>query len=176
MNTVLVFGAPRSGTTYLVHCLRNLKSTVCKSGTLVPTIVPHLAGSRPNDTHLNQALRESLFRSFDAYLNSEYHSRFEAMEYWWTAPRQLDRLSHVLRKGSRPRPKQFVYKEPFFALAPELVAAGLPDAKILYIYRDGRDVANSLVDSYDVLTDEKLTDLRSTEARLGRRHEDRYVP
>jgi hypothetical protein len=111
-----------------------------------------------------------------AYLNSEYHSRFEAMEYWWTAPRQVDRLSHVLRQGSRPQPQQLVYKEPFFALAPELVAEGLPDAKILYIYRDGRDVANSLVASYDVLTDEKLTDLRSTEARLGRRYDNRYVP
>jgi hypothetical protein len=63
-----------------------------------------------------------------------------------------------------------------FALAPELVAEGLPDAKTLYIYRDRHDVANSLIASYDVLTDEKLADLRSTEARLGRRCEDRYVP
>lgn len=52
----------------------------------------------------------------------------------------------------------------------------VPDAKIIYIHRDGRDVANSLVQSYDVLSDESLTHLRSTEMRFGRHHDERYVP
>jgi hypothetical protein len=52
----------------------------------------------------------------------------------------------------------------------------LPDAKIIYIYRDGRDVANSLVQTYNVLSDEALTHLRSTEMRFGRRYDERYVP
>jgi hypothetical protein len=117
-----------------------------------------------------------LERSFEAYLNSDYNSRFQAMEYWWRAPLQLERLAHVFRKGSRPWPQRFVYKEPFFAFSPGLIAERLPEAKIIYIYRDGRDVANSLVESYDVLTDQKLTHLRSTEARLGRLCGDRYVP
>lgn len=175
MDTVIVFGAPRSGTTFLLRCLRGLKSTVCKSGTLVPTLVPHLAG-RGADESVEQALPESLSRSFDAYLSSDYHSRFQALEYWWHAPFQLDRLRHVIRSGSRPLPERFVYKEPFFALSPELIVEGLPDAKIIYIYRDGRDVANSLVQSYDVLNDRELTHLRSAEMRLGRLCDDRHVP
>jgi hypothetical protein len=69
-----------------------------------------------------------------------------------------------------------VYKEPFLSLAPEFVFDALPDAKVIYIYRDGRDVANSLVESYDVLTDQELTHLRSTEMRLGRSYDERYVP
>jgi hypothetical protein len=175
MDTVVVFGAPRSGTTYLQRCLRGLRSTVCRSGTLVPTLVSHLAG-RGVDECTGRALRESLSRSFDAYLNSDYHSRFHALEYWWRAPLQIDRLHHVLRRGPRPRPHRFVYKEPFFALSPELIVEGLPDANIIYIYRDGRDVANSLVESYDVLTDRELTHRRSAEMRLGRPYDERYVP
>jgi hypothetical protein len=69
-----------------------------------------------------------------------------------------------------------VYKEPFLSLAPEFPLDALPDANIIYIYRDGRDVANSLVESYDVLTDRELTHLRSTEMRLGRSYDERYVP
>jgi hypothetical protein len=69
-----------------------------------------------------------------------------------------------------------VYKEPFLSLAPEFIFESIPDAKAIYIYRDGRDMANSLVESYDVLTDQKLTHIQSTEMRLGRPHDDRYVP
>jgi hypothetical protein len=148
---------------------------VCKSGVLVPNFITHLWGEGV-DRSTSRVLRESLERSFEAYLNSDYNSRFQAMEYWWRAPLQLERLAHVFRKGSRPWPQRFVYKEPFFAFSPGLIAERLPEAKIIYIYRDGRDVANSLVESYDVLTDQKLTDLRSTEARLGRLCGDRYVP
>lgn len=175
MDTVVVFGAPRSGTTFLLRCLEGLRGTVGKSGTLVPTLVPHLAGFGSNDS-TERMLRESLSRSFHAYLKSDYHSRFQALEYWWRAPVQFDRLQHVIRSGSRPLPHRFVYKEPFFALSPELIVEGLPDAKIIYIQRDGRDVANSLVESYDVLTDQELTHLRSAEMRLGRSYDDRYVP
>jgi hypothetical protein len=86
------------------------------------------------------------------------------------------RLYHVVRKGKRPKPDWFVYKEPFLSLAPEFPLSALPDAKLIYIYRDGRDVANSLVESYDVLTDQALTHLHSPEMRLGRPYDERYVP
>jgi len=81
-----------------------------------------------------------------------------------------------VRRGERPRPDWFVYKEPFLSLAPEFPLDALPDANIIYIYRDGRDVANSLVESYDVLTNRELTHLQSAEMRLGRPYDERYVP
>ena len=71
---------------------------------------------------------------------------------------------------------RIVYKEPFFAFAPEYAYEALPSGRIVYIVRDGRDVADSLVRSYDVLTDEKLAGLGTTEAPLGRRHGRLYVP
>jgi hypothetical protein len=52
----------------------------------------------------------------------------------------------------------------------------IPDARLIHIYRDGRDVANSLVTTYNALTDEKLTHLREAEMLFGRAYDDRYVP
>lgn len=176
MTNVIVFGAPRSGTTYLLRCLQGLRETETKSGTLVPAIIPHLAGQYESNRNVRSTLRHTLRRSFDAYLSSDYHSRFEALEYWSRAPFQVGRLKHVLRRGARPLPERFVYKEPFFALSPEFVLEEFPEAKVVYLYRDGRDVANSLVETYGVLTDEKLTHTRSTEVRLGRKVGERYVP
>ncbi|WP_259119412.1 sulfotransferase [Salinibacter ruber] len=91
-------------------------------------------------------------------------------------PPQWRKLYHVLRQGRRPRPDWFVYKEPFISLAPRYVLEAIPEAKIIYIYRDGRDVANSLVETYDVLTNAELKNLQSAEMRMGRPYDDRYVP
>jgi len=61
-------------------------------------------------------------------------------------------------------------------MAPEMSLDSLSDAKLIYIYRDGRDVANSLVETYDVLTDQELKHLERAEMRLGRPYDERYVP
>ncbi|MCS3672813.1 hypothetical protein GGP66_000217 [Salinibacter ruber] len=144
-------------------------------GQLVPVVTFHLA-NQDLPASQYEALCGSLRRGIDIYLSGEYNSRFRALENWWRAPDQIDRLHHVVRRGSRPRPERFVYKEPFLSLAPEFALDALPNAKLIYIYRDGRDVANSLVESYNVLTDQELTHLRSAEMRTGRRYDERYVP
>lgn len=69
-----------------------------------------------------------------------------------------------------------IYKEPFLAFAPGYAHDALPNARLLYLFRDGRDVADSLVRTYDVLTDEKLANLESDEVQIGRKLGDRYVP
>lgn len=175
MKYCFVFGAPRSGTTYLQKALSLLSSTETKIGQLVPVATFHIANQAiPNNVY--EALAVSIKRNIDVYLSGEYKSRFLALEDWWNAPLQKERLSHIFRRGARPRPDWFIYKEPFLSFAPELTVESIPDARIIYIYRDGRDVANSLVESYNVLTDKELRNLRSTEMRLGRSYDDRYVP
>jgi len=104
VTTVIVLGAPRSGTTFLLHALRGLRSTVTKSGTLVPAVIPHLAG---HGTELGSktSLSDTLGRAFDAYLSSDYNSRFQALEYWRWAPLQVERLVHVFRRWKPPSAK-----------------------------------------------------------------------
>ena len=175
MEYVLVFGCPRSGTTYLHRVLRCLRRVEAKIGNFIPVVIPHLVNQNISQEQY-RALCGSLPRAIDIYLSGEYNSRFRALEDWWTAPDQWARLKHVVRRGPRPRPNLFVYKEPFFSLAPELAFDALPEAKVIYIYRDGRDVANSLTSSYGVLTDRELTHRHSAEMRFGRAHDHRYVP
>lgn len=175
MKYCFVFGAPRSGTTYLQGALSALRFTETRIGQIVPIASCHIVNQEiPEEVY--EALTVSIEREIDVYLSGTYNSRFRALEDWWRAPRQWHRFYDVIRSGERPRPDWFVYKEPFLCLAPELVLNALPDARIIYIYRDGRDVANSLVESYDVLSDQELTHLRSTEMRIGRPYDERYVP
>jgi hypothetical protein len=47
---------------------------------------------------------------------------------------------------------------------------------VIWIFRDGRDVADSLVRSYAVLSDEKLLGLESNEVMIGQRIGERCLP
>jgi len=176
MNYCLVFGAPRSGTTYLQQAIERLRGVEGKIGQIIPVATFHLVNQDGLSDKTYEALSESVRRGIDIYLSGEYNSRFRALEDWWQAPTQLRRLWHVVRRGRRPRPDWFVYKEPFLSLAPEFAHDALPGAKFIYIYRDGRDVANSLIESYGVLTDRELTHFHSAEMRVGRPYDERYVP
>jgi hypothetical protein len=155
--------------------LNTIPDMECISGTLLPVAIPHVV-NRDLDDDVYDALAVGFERALDAYIHSgRYHSRAAALQKWFRAPSGGGDLLRAVR-GHRPMPRMLVYKEPFLSLAPEFVLDALPDVKIIHIYRDGRDCANSLVSSYDVLTDDKLTNLRGTEMRLGRPYDERYVP
>jgi len=171
----IVLGCPRSGTTYLMKVLNAVPGFECLNGTILPVAIPHVV-NRDLDPEIYDALAVGFERALDLYLHSgQYHSRTRALKRWLRAPTGLGELVAAL-KGQRELPDRMIYKEPFLSLAPDFVLDALPDAKIVHLVRDGRDCANSLVRSYDVLTDEKLTDLKANEARLGRRYDHRYVP
>lgn len=171
----IVLGCPRSGTTFLMSVLNTIPKFECLSGTLLPVAIPHVV-NQPVSKEVYDALTVGFERAIDAYLYSgRYHSRAAALQKWVRAPSGIDNLLRAL-KGHRDLPGRMIYKEPFLSFAPQFVLDALPDARIIHIVRDGRDCANSLVKSYDVLTDEKLTHLRGSEMRLGRRYDERYVP
>ncbi len=174
VERAIVFGVPRSGTTFLMSCLDGLPSAECVSGNLLPVGIAHLAAQEITDD-LRDILRRSFRGAISDYLESAvYRSRAAALRKWWAAGHGLGDLR---RAASGVRPESLlVYKEPFLSFAPEFSYEALPEARLIYIFRDGRDVADSLVRSYDVLSDEKLAGLETNEAPIGRRVGDRYVP
>jgi hypothetical protein len=171
----IVLGCPRSGTTYLSRLLKTIPEFECMIGTLLPVAVPHVV-NQPISRTVYNALAVGFERSLDAYLHSgRYHSRAMAVQKWFNAPTGLRGLYDAVFRP-RGQPARMIYKEPVLAFAPEFVLDAFPDGKILHIYRDGRDCAHSLVRTYDVLTDEKLRNPLSTEARMGRPYDDRFIP
>lgn len=170
----IVLGAPRSGTTFLMRTLTAVPGAECVTGTLLPVAIPHVVNQRL-EPETYEALAVGFERALDAYLHSgRCRSRAAAVQKWFNAPTGVRDLYRACR-GQRTI-RQLIYKEPFLSLAPDFVLHALPEARLVHIYRDGRDVANSLVRSYDVLSDERLTHLRGSEMRLGRRFDHRYVP
>jgi hypothetical protein len=170
----VVLGAPRSGTTFLMNALNGLPVAECVSGNLLPVGIAHLAAQE-----LPDEVREALERSFrvglaDYLTTSLYHARAPALRKWWTASRGAGTLRAAI--DGRRVERMLIYKEPFLAFSPQLAYAALPQARLLYIFRDGRDVADSLVRTYGVLSDERLADLESDEVAMGRRVGERYVP
>lgn len=175
LEHAVVLGCPRSGTTFLMEVLNCLPDAECMTGTLLPVAIPHVV-NQPLPEEIYDALAIGFERSLDAYLHSgRYYSRAAALQKWVSAQRNVSGFLRAVR-GKRGESRRIIYKEPFLAMAPDFVGRALPEAKIIHIYRDGRDCADSLVRSYDVLSDEQLTHLLGSEMRLGRKYDHRYVP
>lgn len=170
----IVFGVPRSGTTFLMRFLDASPEAECVTGNLLPIGVAHLA-AQPVGAEVLETLRRSFRGSLAEYLTTAaYLSRSAALRKWWAASRRPAELPTAAR-GTRVE-TSLIYKEPFLAFAPDLAYEAFPESPLVYIFRDGRDVAESLVRTYEVLTDEKLTSLETNEVVIGRRAGDRYVP
>lgn len=170
----VVFGCPRSGTTFLMRVLEAVPETACITGTLYPIGALHLAGQGLLSPEVRRVLAEDIGHSLDRYISSGvYRNRAMRVRKWVNTGGRLRDLARMWRGENA---EALVYKEPFLSLAPEFVYEALPDARFVYLIRDGRDCAASLVKSYDVLTDEKLRHHWSTEARVGRSYDGRWVP
>lgn len=170
---VIVTGCPRSGTSFLGDALRALPNSECIFGLHLPVTVPQfLDRALPPEVH--DALIWGFRHSVENYLETISNSRSAALSRLALGHAPIGDTWRAFRR--RRVVEWVVYKEPFLTFAPQFAFNAFPESRLIVLVRDGRDCAQSLVSTYDVLTDEKLSSLSTAEAPIGRRHDHRYVP
>jgi Sulfotransferase family len=147
--------------------------TAAVSGRGYPSQIAAIWNAELTD-EVRQAIKSSLAFTLEDYLQDTENSRAAALTQFLQRGIGLPEVFAGLQR--RRRLHGMVYKEPFLAFAPELPYQALCGSRIVHIYRDGRDSADSLVRKYNSLDDGGLKDLGSNEVTLGRAWDDRYVP
>lgn len=173
LNYSVILGCPRSGTTFLLDSLESLADTECISGHILPLVIPQLVNQS-----ISQEVYQTLVNTFEFsiqdFITTIDKARFRYIQKWLSKSLSTRELVEALQR--KHNIKNVIYKEPFLSFAPEYTYHSLPDSKIVHIYRDGRDCADSLIRKYKVLTDDKLVTLKTSEVLIGRKYDHRYVP
>jgi hypothetical protein len=137
-----IFGAPRSGTTWLASMLASLTQTALLDE---PLIGAHLAAPVAAVTSLASPEDPLLFEANAA--RQDYFFSDGSSSAWVPGLRALllDRFAAEVhaRRGSR---HGLIVKEPNGALAAPMLLRCLPRSRLLFVVRDGRDVVDSMVD------------------------------
>lgn len=160
MKHYLIVATPRSGTTFISRAMDHAHRTRSVVGDLIlpVTCSLHALSLSRGETDFAEAIEHG----FESELRrrSAINSRFDALHRLMTKRNSAKFLiSNMRRQQSFER---FVFKEPFLSLSPKLAMCSGAEG-IFWIIRDGRDVANSLVTTYNVLTDNDLKLCRSNE-------------
>jgi len=147
---VWIFGSSRSGSTWLLKMLADLRGVVPIDD---PHLGHHLGVWRPiplawaacEDPPALRTLLD-LKATEPGYFFSEHHR-----DAWWEPLRQLiaarfeAQAAEVL--GDHAVARAFVVKEPGSQVAP-LLGELFPASKLIFLLRDGRDVVDSWLDAY----------------------------
>lgn len=175
MKYFFIVATPRSGTTFLSRAMDHAHRTKSVVGDLIlpVTCSLHALSRRRGD----RAFSEAIEHGFESEIvrRSQINSRFDAVHRLVTGRQGVVPAARALMRTQEA--DRFVFKEPFLSVSPTLAANELA-AGIFWILRDGRDVANSLVNSYNVLTDDDLRACRSNEnpVRSERKVGDLHIP
>ncbi len=156
---IFVFGAPRSGTTFLTECLARIPGAEAFFGTPYLERWMHLLGSGKLSQDLQEevlwGIRNALWRT----LVHRRTSHGEILRQIFLGRKTWQDLWR--RSFGTPPQGVLIYQEPFAAFAAQTLASHFPNAKFLHILRDGRDVADSLDRTYpQALSDAVLRDVQ----------------
>jgi len=117
-------------------------------GQIYPLQIAHIV-NQPLTKSVYQALAKAFEFAFETHLDKACSHRSMAVEKFLRRQMGLYELIQAIKH--KRKIERLIFKEPFFAFAPEFTYTALPECQIIHIYRDGLDCANSLVKTYDVL-------------------------
>ena len=97
-------------------------------------------------------------RDFTDALGNRIHSR--GLSLVSALRGDIPLLEMFCRKKRTVDQVRIVYKEPFLTFIAQFLCRTFQDCQIIHIIRDGRDVANSLVQTFNTFNDEVFTNKR----------------
>jgi len=154
---VWIFGSPRSGSTWLARLLTQLTGGIQINEPLIGAHLGLSVGNLLGTPVDGDPLVVSQMASRDSYFFCD-----DARDTW----RPL--LRALVLGGFAPaiagRPGLVIVKEPWGSTGAQVLMHALPESRLLFLVRDGRDVVDSLIDGAD---GGWITD------RLGARIDDR---
>jgi hypothetical protein len=134
-----ILGSPRSGSTWLVKMLDSCPGV---NGVNEPSLGRHLApfaseipGARATDFDVNNCTLNRLAAGGDGYFFSERQSSS------WVGP-----LGRMICERFATRGRRFdilAIQEPNGSQAADMIMRAIPEARFLFLLRDGRDVVDS---------------------------------
>jgi hypothetical protein len=174
---VFILVCPRSGTTFLSHCIGALKGCREYVGVLVPPRLMHLVASTPcvdDQQRILLCVRDIFWQTF---WRGEFFRKQKMVLF-------LDGRVSLPSLLSRPSLDgiTFCYKEPFLCFAATKFADHFPNSRFIHIIRDGRDNADSMCRTYgdalsdDILASDSLSLNKVSEIGFWRRIEDFNFP
>jgi len=132
-NMVWIFGTPRSGSTWL--CTQLLKNKEIKIWD-EPWIGHNLAYIR------SFGIQEGHWNEFSGYFFSQKYKK----NSWLPALRKFI-LTRAYSETLNLRDK-IIIKEPNGSNGADIIMECLPNSKLIFLLRDGRDVVDSMIDAY----------------------------
>jgi hypothetical protein len=161
-NMFWILGSPRSGSSWLAMQLLKHERTICWNEPLIgihlaslnweidknekalnwnePLIVNHLAsGYRKTDKYSRYYDRDA--DRPDYFFSSGYR------EIWQKYLRKMI-VNRLCGQSPEAPNKKVVIKEPNGSFAADIIMQTLPNSKIIFLIRDGRDIVDSTLDMY----------------------------
>jgi hypothetical protein len=169
-----LLGCSNSGKSLLARALRCLEGTLFADEDIIPTFLAHLV-KQPLEPWIREAICRGIANHLSLYTTAGgSYSRRKAISEFLTLKLPLTDLG---RAFSATRSFDlFIVESNFFSLAPEFLAEAVPNSSWILLVRDGRDCADQLARQYQILSDEKLVKLTSSDIIIGRKVDHRSVP
>lgn len=148
-NITWVFGSPRSGSSWLVTQLLNHKEIISWNE---PLIGAHL-GLLANDVWVmlnppKNGYHIEMPRTIDIYANEpDYFFSLAYQGIWMLYLRKMI-LHRIYCQFPASLHKRIVIKEPSGSHVSDIILQTLPNSKLIFLLRDGRDIVDSKIDMY----------------------------
>ena len=128
----IIFGCPRSGTSFLVRALQALDYSAIFSGDYVPDSIPSILHCDLPKGVVN-SLSWGFKHAVDIYVETYKEGRGLALINFLKRNLGFTEFIKTIRK--KRKIERAIYKEPFLAFVPEFAYNALPDSRIIYIGR-----------------------------------------